>query len=470
MEVLLLGTGAADGWPNPWCTCRSCAWARRDPARARTHTSALLDGTLLLDCGPDVPRQADRAGVGLAGVQAVLLTHGHWDHADPAAVLTRAWAGRRPPLAVHGPASALARLTEWRAPHATDGSDGLTLVPLGPDDEVEVVGYRVRALGAAHTAGSAPEKVGAEAVLYDITAPDGARLLYATDTGPLPAATLDAVSGRAYDLVLLDETFGTITDHGTGHLDLATFPHALAELRRRGALTPATEVIAVHLGHHNPPGPELERILAAWGARAVPDLASVQVRTGPDPVPAAAARHHRPQRELVLGGARSGKSHYAEQRLAAVPDVTYVATSGARPDDREWAARIARHRARRPASWHTAETSDLAPVLAQAPAGSAVLVDCLTLWLTAVLDETQAWDGPDGNDVVERRIAELVAALATTAAQVVLVSNEVGSGVVPAYASGRLFQDRLGELNTRIAAVCDEVTLVVAGRPVRLGG
>ncbi|HEY7857331.1 MAG TPA: MBL fold metallo-hydrolase, partial [Candidatus Nanopelagicales bacterium] len=91
MEVLLLGTGAADGWPNPWCTCVSCAWARRTGA-VRSHTAALVDGTLLLDCGPDVPRQADRAGVGLCEVRAVLLTHGHWDHTGPAALLTRAWA------------------------------------------------------------------------------------------------------------------------------------------------------------------------------------------------------------------------------------------------------------------------------------------------------------------------------------------------------------------------------------------
>ena len=180
----------------------------------------------------------------------------------------------------------------------------------------------------------------------------------------------------------------------------------------------------------------------------------------------------------MLGGARSGKSRYAESRLAAAPVVTYVATGDARDGDAEWAARVAAHRARRPAAWRTVETADVAACLRAAGPGTAVLVDCLALWLTAVLDDAGAWDPgpaesgpgalPPGDHLVEQRIAELVDAVRGTRAHVVLVSNEVGSGVVPEHASGRLFRDRLGEVNARVGAGCDEVTLVVAGHPLPL--
>jgi adenosylcobinamide kinase/adenosylcobinamide-phosphate guanylyltransferase len=173
---------------------------------------------------------------------------------------------------------------------------------------------------------------------------------------------------------------------------------------------------------------------------------------------------------LVLGGARSGKSTYAEGLLAGTEDVVYVATSGARPDDDEWSARVAQHRARRPATWTTVETTDLEPLL-RSP-GPPLLVDCLSLWLTAVLDDLGAWDptrwAAVGRDGLDRRVDGLVEALAASPRRVVLVSNEVGSGVVPAHASGRLFRDELGRLNARVGAVVDEAVLLVAGRPLPL--
>jgi len=176
-------------------------------------------------------------------------------------------------------------------------------------------------------------------------------------------------------------------------------------------------------------------------------------------------------RTLILGGARSGKSAEAERRLAAAPDVLYVATGGDRPDDPEWAARIAAHRARRPAGWRTLETEDLPTVLTQAR--GPVLVDCLTLWLTGVMDRCGAWDEERWRvGSAQRKLAaevdRLAAAWADTAADVVAVTNEVGWGVVPATVSGRRFQDELGRLNQRIAAHADEVLLVVAGRVLTL--
>jgi adenosylcobinamide kinase/adenosylcobinamide-phosphate guanylyltransferase len=173
---------------------------------------------------------------------------------------------------------------------------------------------------------------------------------------------------------------------------------------------------------------------------------------------------------LVTGGVRSGKSTHAESLLGAEPSVTYVAP-GPTPEedaDPDWAARIAAHRARRPATWSTVETRDLAPVLAGAR--DAALVDCLGTWLTAVLDAEAAWD-LDGDRVralVEARVASLTDALDRATGSVVLVTNEVGLGVVPEHRSGRLFRDLLGVVNQRVAAACDEVHLVVAGRVLRL--
>jgi adenosylcobinamide kinase/adenosylcobinamide-phosphate guanylyltransferase len=475
MELLLLGTGSADGWPNPWCTCASCAWARGS-GTVRSTTSVLLDRRLLIDCGPDAPRQADRAGVGLHDVSVVLLTHGHHDHLAPGALLARTWSHAGTPLRVLGPRSALDACRDWIGPH-----DPVTLVEVAAGDTVEVDGYAVRVLAAAHDVGR--DALTRDAVLYDVTAPDGARLLHACDTGPLPQGTVEAVRGSAYDVVLLEETFGTTYDHGTGHLDLATFPLQLARLREAGAVVEGTDVLAVHLSHHNPPGPELDAILAAWGARAPRDLDRLDTAPSPaarrDREPAADAPSVSPRttarRRLVLGGARSGKSHEAERRLLAEPSVTYVATGGARADDPEWTARVAAHRARRPAGWTTLETLDVADLLRTAAPGDPVLVDCLALWLAGHLERTRTWESDPGTPayaeslaLAHRAIDDLVAAVARTSAHVVLVSNEVGSGVVPEHASGRLYRDLLGTLNARVAAVCDDVDLVVAGRAITL--
>jgi adenosylcobinamide kinase/adenosylcobinamide-phosphate guanylyltransferase len=466
MQVLLLGTGAADGWPNPWCQCNSCSWAR-STGQVRTHSAALVDGSLLIDCGPEVPRQADRAGVGLAGVTTILLTHAHPDHVGPMALLWRSWAKRTEPLQILGPSSALDLCRDWIGP-----ADPVTLTPLQAGEEIHVGDHTIQVLAAAH-AGSAQDILTADAVLYDVTGPDGARLLYASDTGPLPRSTREAISGRAYDIVLLELTFGGRTDHGTGHLDFTTFPAAVAEMRRTGAITADTDVVAVHLGHNNPAEPELSRRLAMWGARAVPDLTLLTAGEA-----ATASPEHCPHRALILGGARSGKSAEAERRLAATTAVTYVATGGQRDGDAEWAARVALHRARRPLSWQTVETAapgDAIKLISGLDHRAALLVDCISLWLTGVLDAAGSWEHDLGTPgyrnaatAVRTRTDELVEAVHGCRGRLILVSNEVGSSIVPEHASGRLFQDQLGTLNSRLAAVCDEVTLVVAGRPLQL--
>jgi adenosylcobinamide kinase/adenosylcobinamide-phosphate guanylyltransferase len=446
MEILLLGTGSADGWPNPFCRCASCRWAAAEEIRGQT--AALVDDTVLLDCGPETPRAAVRCGRSLADVGYILFTHGHFDHVGPAALLMRHWSGHSRPLQVLGPPSALRHCRDWVGP-----DDPVRFRTVGPGDEVDLSGdYRVRVLPAAHGA-----ELGGEAVLYDLATP-GSRILWATDTGPLPADTHAAVAGARYGAVFLEETFGPHTEHGTEHHDLPAFAATLARLRQSGAVVEGTDVVAVHLSHHNPPGRDLAGTLARWGAR--PGRDGEIVRAGPPhPVPAC------PVRTLVLGGARSGKSAYAESTLAAEPEVIYLATGGAGDDDPDWTERVRRHRARRPESWRTVETTDVAAQLRIADAP--VLLDCLGTWLTARIDGHRAWDGR-GLDAVHTDIDELVAAWRDCPVPVVAVSNEVGSGVVPATASGRLFRDLLGVANARIAGESENVVLLVAGVPVPL--
>jgi len=163
----------------------------------------------------------------------------------------------------------------------------------------------------------------------------------------------------------------------------------------------------------------------------------------------------------VLGGARSGKSAHAEGLVTG--PVTYVATGRRDPSDAEWQARIAAHVSRRPPEWSTLETTDL-PAALSVP--GTVLIDDLATWLTGVLDDTGGWEGPV--DAARARCDSLIDAVSRRVDPLVLVSAEVGLGVVPATRSGRLFRDELGSLNAGLAQVCDEVLLLVAGLPIRL--
>jgi adenosyl cobinamide kinase/adenosyl cobinamide phosphate guanylyltransferase len=171
-------------------------------------------------------------------------------------------------------------------------------------------------------------------------------------------------------------------------------------------------------------------------------------------------------RTLVLGGTRSGKSGYAEDLLPADAAVRYLATARRRADDAEWDARIDTHRARRPQAWTTVEEPDVCALVRDG--GGPLLVDDLATWLTGILDDAAAWDRPDALSAVSGRVEALVDAVRAAPGRVVLVSAEVGLGVVPATRAGRLFRDELGALNAALAGVCDEVVLLVAGLPLHL--
>lgn len=173
-------------------------------------------------------------------------------------------------------------------------------------------------------------------------------------------------------------------------------------------------------------------------------------------------------RTLVIGGNRSGKSARAEQLAQAAAGsepVLYVAPGPGSAADDEFAARIAAHQARRPAHWHTTETRDVAGVLRSTDA-AVVLVDDIAGWLTATIDAALGWTGDRA--VADADIAELLSAITAFPGTLVLVSAEVGMGVLPATATGRQFADILGDLNTRLAQVCERSEFVVAGRPLPL--
>lgn len=221
--------------------------------------------------------------------------------------------------------------------------------------------------------------------------------------------------------------------------DVHQLLRTLAALRRHGALAEDAAAVAGWAGHANPAPAELARQLAQCGV-------TLAGRPRADDPP--------PARVLLVGGGRSGKSGAAERRLLGFPRVDYLATGPSPTDaDPEWAARVAAHRSRRPPGWTTVETADPATVLAIP--GAPALLDSVGTWLATHLGDPAAAD-------------RLVAAVTGTARQVVIVAEDVGSGMVPLTAVGRQFRDELGSLTSRLAAACDQVWRLDAGVERRL--
>lgn len=295
---------------------------------------------------------------------------------------------------------------------------------------------------------------------------DGVRLL------GVPAGLVAGHAGRAVLWArrpIDDDDLDGLADAGLDGavLDLCdreptALAHDVARLRRVGALAPGADLIAVGLTHHQAPSRLVER-LAPWGVRLV--AAGTEVGVGNTPPP------RLPRRTLVLGPASSGKSAVAEDLLAVEPEVSYLATSPA-PDgsDPEWAERIRRHRARRPAWWTTIEPDDPAAIArGLATPGPPVLLDSLGGWVGAVLTRCGAWeDRPGWSQRWQQEVEGMVQAWRACRRPVVAVGEETGWGVVPGTASGRVFRDALGTLTRRLAEQSERTLLVVAGRTLDL--
>jgi adenosyl cobinamide kinase/adenosyl cobinamide phosphate guanylyltransferase len=335
-------------------------------------------------------------------------------------------------------------------------------------------------------------------VLADGTGPDGSVgvLVDDPDRGRLLLdCGVGVPAGAAFAGISLAGVRVLTTGPGPGRRDPAIPPAALLDVAVGAAPPPGVRVLPAGgtevallvetaqgvLLHCPAAGPLPEETLARLPERVVstvPLAAAVRAQlVGRADVTAA-----RPgRRVLVTGGARSGKSQAAEGMLAGRDGVVYLATGApATPEDAEWSARVVAHQDRRPATWSTVETSNAAGVLAAtggARAGeAAVLFDCVGTWLTAAMDATGLWAATEAGGPalaaadasLAAAIDELVTAWAATGAHVVAVTNEVGSGVVPATASGRRFRDELGRLNARLAARADEVWLCTAGIAQRI--
>ncbi len=184
-------------------------------------------------------------------------------------------------------------------------------------------------------------------------------------------------------------------------------------------------------------------------------------------------------RELILGGARSGKSRLAEKRAVVCEalgmEVIYIATAEAQ--DAEMAERLAHHQSSRPAHWVTVEEPvKLADTLkAQAAADRCLIVDCITLWLSALVFKGQAGmqielGKPIDCALFAQERQALLDVLPTLPGEIILVSNEIGAGVVPENRLARRFADEQGRLNQELATRCERVTLSVAGIPLALRG
>jgi len=268
MILTFLGTSGSEGYPAAFCTCARCVTARTLGGKnIRRRSSLLIDNDLLLDLGPDVPSAVQDLGLSLARLRYVLITHAHDDHfapiqlkyrharyGEPAGAQRKVGATSLPALTVFGSPPTLARLDE---------------LPMSPDElRVEarrvVAGewfdagpYRVLALAARH----APAL---QALVFVVSKGD-ATVLYATDTGTLPEATLQHLERHRLDAAIFDATFWT-GPSDDDHLTLDDVVDLTRDLRRRGVLDERATVVATHLSHRSQPDhATLERRLAGTG-------------------------------------------------------------------------------------------------------------------------------------------------------------------------------------------------------------
>jgi phosphoribosyl 1,2-cyclic phosphate phosphodiesterase len=274
MDLTFLGTAASEGYPVAFCGCENCDRARMlGGVNLRNRSSAVIDGVLLIDLGPDILAASLAYGVPLTRIRYCLLTHEHDDHLDASHLRSRSPLNgvQAPRMALYATAGALARAAAVIDHHLPSGGLldpavqdqlNLSLCPIAPAETFHVGPFQVTAVPAAHGARIVP-------LLYVIERA-GRALFYATDTGPLPEtawAILADWAGR-FDAVVLDHTFG-FKERSTGHNNADQFVETVDRLRAGGLLAEDCRIFAHHIGHHSNPDHESLSLLAAGRGYAV---------------------------------------------------------------------------------------------------------------------------------------------------------------------------------------------------------
>ncbi len=274
MELLLLGTAAAEGWPAPFCVCPHCEAARRrGGANLRARSGALLDDDFKIDYAADVVMQMQRSGRSLAGLHTLVFSHQHSDHIIACELrwLAPPFSQTPPakPIQVYGNAQVMALLHQELA-EAPQTARYLELHQLEPFQAVTTRdGDEILPLPADHVVG---------ALLLRITR-GGKTLFYGHDSGLYPPATLDALGdGPPLDILLLDCTSGGQNSGNRGHMDISGIIAMTEELRRREAVTDATRVVATHFSHNGAVlHEELTEMLRPHGIEVAYDGMTVRV-------------------------------------------------------------------------------------------------------------------------------------------------------------------------------------------------
>jgi phosphoribosyl 1,2-cyclic phosphate phosphodiesterase len=248
MQICLLGTAAAEGWPAPFCVCEACEEARkRGGANLRTRSGALIDDDLKIDFCPDTLVQMQRTGRHLANIKTLVFTHQHSDHVAPPEL---SWAFRpysaTPPekIDVYAPAPVIEKLDNAFSSHAHKDqfAAAFELHLLTPHEPVTTAqGDRILALPADHVAG---------ATVLVITRGDKT-IFYGHDSGLYPEETLDGLEKNgAVDMALMDCTSGSLVQYNRGHMSVSGVEQMRDELKKRGVITEKTRVVATHFSHN----------------------------------------------------------------------------------------------------------------------------------------------------------------------------------------------------------------------------
>lgn len=249
MKVKYMGTAAAEGFPAVYCSCETCRRARKMGGKnLRARAQALLDNNLLVDMGPDTCASAARFGLNLMQVEHVLITHAHSDHLYAEDLVFRCepygHGGKNAPLTIYGNAAVGDTLERARSRYDDTGAFAqfVHFRQVHPFETFYAGDYCVTALPAVHDSQE-------ECLLFDVTAPDGARLLYGNDSALFPSELMDDLAGKRFDVISLDCTMGG-GEPCASHMSLAQCIELAQTLRAIGAADSRTQVVITHFSHN----------------------------------------------------------------------------------------------------------------------------------------------------------------------------------------------------------------------------